>query len=232
MPLDQRQPPAWFPRCEWWIWALLCLLAQPARAARITGTIELSSGRQDELSEAVVYFEPRVPVQLVVPTTPLLMETRGKQFVPRVVAVPVGGKVRFPNADPILHNVFSVSGKNRFDLGLYRSGSGKSWRFDSAGVVRVFCNVHQSMVGYVLVLDTPFYTTADAAGRFKLDIAPDQAGTLHVWHSRAKSWSVDLPAGDRSVAVRLEVTRKRVPAHRNKHGRSYRRRRGRYGDRR
>ncbi len=228
MSLRWRHWPAVLHRSWWWICAALVWTAIPAWAGRITGTVELSSGRQGELEEAVVYFQPRSKVKPAVPEVPRVMETRGKRFMPRVVAVPLGGRVRFPNADPILHNVFSVSGRNRFDLGLYRTGAGKSWRFDSVGVTRVFCNVHQSMVGYVLVLDTPFFTTPDGAGRFSLDIAPDQPGTLHVWHSRAESWSAELPAGDSSVEVSLEVTRKRIPPHRNKHGRSYRRRRGRY----
>lgn len=69
--------------------------------------------------------------------------------------VPAGSTVRFPNQDSILHNVFSVSRANRFDLGLYRRGEGKSATFRQPGVVRVFCNVHHSMVAYVVVVETP-----------------------------------------------------------------------------
>lgn len=223
MPVDWRHA---VPRFHLRLGVIACaviLCVAPAEAGRVTGTVELSSGRDGQLQEVVVYFEPRIPAKLTVPREPLIMETKGKKFVPRVLVVPKGARVRFPNADPILHNVFSVSGRNRFDLGLYRTGKGKSWRFDSAGVARIFCNVHQSMVGYVKVLDTPFFTTPDGAGRFVLNVPSGQAGTLHVWHWRAKSWAMELPGGDSSIKATLEVTRKRIPPHRNKHGRAYRR---------
>ncbi len=84
------------------------------------------------------------------------MVTVRKEFLPRVLAVPAGSKVRFPNQDPILHNVFSVSGENRFDLGLYKQGEAKEAHLLQAGMVNVFCNVHHSMVGYIAVLETPF----------------------------------------------------------------------------
>jgi len=51
---------------------------------------------------------------------------RGKAFLPRVLAVPLGSSVAFPNEDPIFHNVFSLSMPQPFDLGLYRSGAAKT----------------------------------------------------------------------------------------------------------
>ena len=66
------------------------------------------------------------------------MKSASKRFQPRVVAVPKNTTVEFPNADPIYHNVFSVSGANRFDLGLYRSGATKPKTFSEAGLVRVY----------------------------------------------------------------------------------------------
>jgi plastocyanin len=181
--------------------------------------------------QAVVYFESAVPQPTRAPETPYEIVTRGKEFLPRVLAVPRGSRVRFPNSDPILHNVFSVSGDNSFDLGLYRKGPGKDKRFDHPGVVRVFCNVHQAMVAYVLVLETPFSTSPDAAGAFALAGLPRGAGKLTVWHEQAEPWTMDLrlPAAS-PVVAKVEVTRPRIPPHLDKTGRSYSRaKRDKYG---
>jgi hypothetical protein len=138
--------------------------------------------------------------------------------------------VRFPNTDPILHNVFSVSSGNRFDLGFYPEGPGKSWTFQEPGVVRVFCNVHHSMVAYILVLETPHFTSPGSRGAFTLSDLPQGEGTLTVWHPRTEPRSRRVSPGDAApVVVRLPVTLERVPPHLNKFGRSYQRgRRDRY----
>ena len=70
------------------------------------------------------------------------MKSSSKRFSPRVVAVSTKATVEFPNVDPIYHNVFSVSGANRFDLGLYRTGASKSKTFEEPGLVRIYCNIH------------------------------------------------------------------------------------------
>jgi len=130
--------------------------------------------------------------------------------------------VRFPNQDPILHNVFSVSPGNSFDLGLYRQGPGKEQKLDQPGLVRVFCNVHHSMVAYILVLNTPYYTQPGPDGRFNLTGLPKGPGKLTVWHEQTDPWTIDvkLPQPG-TVAARVEVVRPRIPPHLNKTGQSY-----------
>jgi plastocyanin len=206
----------------------LCLLsALPAAADLLAGRVQLVDKKGEpeagaDPEQAVVYFAPRTPPPLPAAGTTHEMVTRGKEFVPEVLAITRGSSVRFPNRDPILHNVFSVSGANRFDLGLYSRGAGKTWTFDSPGVVRVFCNVHHSMVAYIVVLDTPYFTSPDPQGAFTLSGVPAEAGTLTVWHPRTDSWSRPAsPGGGVPVAARLTVTRARVPLHLNKFGRSY-----------
>src|SRR5207249_1197908 len=80
-----------------------------------------------------------------------------KRFEPRVLPVLAGSEIAFPNVDPLFHNAFSLSGKNKFDLGLYKDGASKSQKFKEPGVVRVFCNIHPKMTAYVLVLQNPWY---------------------------------------------------------------------------
>jgi len=110
------------------------------------------------------------------------MEQKDQAFGPRVLAVPVGATVAFPNRDPIFHSVFSVSPVKRFDLGKYGRGKSKSVRFAKAGVVNVYCDIHSDMEAFVLVLTTHVFTQPDGNGAFALPPVPAGDYTLHVWH--------------------------------------------------
>jgi plastocyanin len=205
--------------------------APGAGAAELTGRLQLGEGGRPAAGadQAVVWFEPDRPVRRPA-AREVEMTTARKRFEPRVLVVPVGSTVRFPNRDPILHNVFSVSGRNAFDLGLLGSGEGGEARFVEAGVVRVFCNVHHRMVGYVVVLDTPFSAVPAADGSFRIAGLPEGPGELVAWHERGEPVRrrVDIAAGT-SASLRLELTRPLVPVHMNKFGRPYERsRRDRY----
>lgn len=210
---------------------LAAALSVPAAAAELSGRVEVvSKGRSapGEAGRAIVYFEPdRPPSHGARRSAPEVQEmvTERKEFSPRVLVVETDGAVSFPNRDPILHNVFSVSDVARFDLGLYGRGKAERVRFDEAGVVRVFCNVHHDMVGYVLVVDTPHHGRPDARGSFRLTGLPPGPGTLTVWHEQAEPWSrrIDVPASGTPspVAARLEITKPRIPPHLDKSGRSY-----------
>jgi plastocyanin len=200
--------------------------AGAVQAAQIAGRVELqvdgTAVRTEELRRAVVYFKPKAAVSVRPGAKPIDIVMRRKEFVPRVVAVTAGSTVRFPNSDPILHNVFSVSGENAFDLGLYPEGPGKTVTFAHPGLVRVFCNVHHDMVAWVLVLDTPYFTTVGADGAFLLEGLPESEGLLVVWHERSEAWSRELrlPA-DEPVVVSLTVSKPAVPAHADKNGKPY-----------
>jgi plastocyanin len=186
--------------------ALLFLLSLPVSAEELRGKVELlaKGGRGPARGSDVK------------------QATRKKEFTPRVLAVPKGSRVRFPNQDPILHNVFSVSGGNKFDLGLYRLGPGKEKRFEEPGLVRVYCNVHHDMAASILVLDTPFFASPGPTGEFVLAGLPRGKGKLTVWHEQAEPWTIDVDVpGVKPVAARIEVVKPLIPSHLNKSGQSY-----------
>jgi plastocyanin len=213
-----------------WLLAGLCLAATSlpaplnAVAESLRGRVVLEDrGKASaEVSAAIVYF---VPDQRPAAPAPVRAEitTRNRRFAPRTLAVPVGSSVSFPNQDAIQHNVFSLSPGNRFDLGRYGKGQSRSQKLGTAGVVRLFCNVHRDMAATVLVLDTPYFARVGAQGEFVIEGAPAGPGTLHVWHPRAEPWqnSVVLPRSD-SLDIRLSATLPAVPAHLDKFGRPYR----------
>lgn len=154
-----------------------------------------------------------------------LMKSEKKRFTPRVVVVSRQGLVDFPNVDPIYHNVFSVSGANRFDLGLYRAGASKEKKFDESGLVRVYCNIHPQMVGFVMVVDSDFAAVTGADGSFRFEGVPAGPARLRLWHEEAaETAEVALSVRPRleTIAVpRLDISAYKPQPHKNKYGKDY-----------
>jgi hypothetical protein len=107
-----------------------------------------------------------------------------ENFVPRVVAVPVGSTVDFPNDDPIYHNVFSLSRTKTFDLGRYPKGKSRGVLFDKPGVVKVFCQIHSHMSATVMIFDHPWFQIPDEKGTFDLSGVPPGDHQITAWHER------------------------------------------------
>lgn len=198
-------------------------LAARTSAETLDGVVELLEGGHavPGAGGAVVIYEPEGGAPRPAPRT-ISVDTKGKRFLPRVSVVARGSSVAFPNRDPIFHNVFSVSPANRFDLGRYREGQSKQVRFDQPGLVRVYCNVHEQMIAYVMVVETPWHTITSDDGRFQLEGLPRGRGTLTVWHERsaAKRIAVEVPAAE-PLRVALDATQATDPRHLNKFGRPY-----------
>ncbi len=203
----------------------ILLTASAAPAGTVAGSVVLVRDGKElpDVSNTVVWIEGAHGSNGTKATAQ--MKSASKRFQPRVVAVSKNATVEFPNADPIYHNVFSVSGANRFDLGLYRSGASKPKTFEEAGVVRVYCNIHPQMVGFVLVVDSDFAAVTGADGAFRFEGVPDGARVLKAWNEQAAA-EVTLPivvraAGDAPVTVRVDVSGFQPETHKNKYGKDY-----------
>jgi hypothetical protein len=160
------------------------------------GTFHPYAGRASALPEpripvrgapqdAVIYIEAlpaAVDSLLLTPARPPELAQQEQSFSPRVIAVPAGGSVEFPNLDPIYHNVFSVSPTKRFDLGRYGRGKSKRVTFRNAGLVNVYCDIHSNMEGFILVAPNHAVAQPDSAGRFALPDLPPGRYTLVAWH--------------------------------------------------
>jgi hypothetical protein len=167
-----------------------------------------------------VAFRPRTPVP-VEPAEELRILTRQSQFQPQAIAIPVGTKVRFPNLDRILHNVFSLTPGNSFDVGLYGPGPGEAHTFKRAGFVDIYCNLHPNMAAFLWVLDTPYFAQVNSDGSFRLDDVPAVGGVLEVWNHRADILRIPAVAPDDSLRATLRITLPPVPQHTNKLGEDY-----------
>lgn len=199
-------------------------------AADYSGSIKITdkgkTASVSEYADTVIYFVPDEPVEAdLMPSHEKEMIMKGKSFLPRVLSVGVGSTISFPNFDPILHNAFSTSPKNSFDLGLYAGGEQESYTFDKAGLVRVYCNVHHNMVGYILVFDTPYFTSPTEQGNFSLENLPEgSSGKIFIWHPRSKviKQAVNLNVAAQQEMFEVKLTKRRIPKHKNKKGKSYR----------
>jgi plastocyanin len=149
---------------------------------------------ESERRHVVVYLRDARP-QAVRPVR-IAVRQRDEAFTPRVVAVPVGSEVEFPNDDPIYHNVFSLSRAKNFNLGRYPRGTTKTVRFDRVGVVKVFCEIHSHMSATVMVFDHPFFAIPGEDGRFELPGVPAGSRELTAWHERL---------GDTTVRVLVQA---------------------------
>lgn len=213
------------------------LLSATTLAADIEGLITFESkrrlNRDADAELAIVFFRPATTTateQEYEPKfrqEPIEMTMSMKAFNPTVIAVQTGTEVNFPNADRVIHNAFSTTKNNKFDLGFYPQGETRSHRFEKPGVVKVFCNVHQNMYGYVMVLDTPHFTKVNPDGSFKLENVPSALGKLFVWHPRGKTISrvIEPTADVTEFNASMALTKRSVPKHKNKFGKPYKRNR-------
>lgn len=149
-----------------------------------------------ELHHVVVYLQDAPPR----PVTPTKVEIRqrGETFIPRVVAIPIGSEVSFPNDDPIYHNVFSLSRPRSFNLGRYPRGHTRHVKFERPGIVKVFCDIHSHMSATVMVFNHPWFAVPAEDGRFELPAVPAGDRDITAWHERL---------GDTTQRVRVEPGR-------------------------
>ena len=198
--------------------------AGTAWAGSVKGTVtvvEKGGRKAADLSETVVYVDG---AKAKPQPAKVIVTMKAKAFLPHVVVVPVGGTVEFPNEDPIFHNVFSVSGENRFDLELYKRPKSGSWTFQHPGVVRVYCNIHPQMSAIVVVRDNPYFTKANPDGSFSIDDVPAGNYVLRAWHERGGEASLDIvvPAeGQVGAQLALDASSFKRIQHKNKLGKDY-----------
>ncbi|MBV8658128.1 MAG: methylamine utilization protein [Burkholderiales bacterium] len=153
--------------------------ALPVLAAGID--VHVSDANGKPLADAAVYAEP---VNGKVPKGKLatIIDQVDKEFVPLVTVMQTGTAVRFPNKDNIRHHVYSFSPAKVFDLKLYSGTPAEPVVFDKPGQVVLGCNIHDWMIAYALVVDTPWFEKTGADGLAHLPELPPGDYTLKVWH--------------------------------------------------
>ncbi len=178
----------------WGMAALLC--SGPVFAANVQVKVVGADGQP--LSGAVVFLDSPQAARAVQPVVGAEMAQVQKAFAPGVLVVTKGSSVSFPNRDTVRHHVYSFSPTKTFELKLYSGTPANPVLFDRAGVAVLGCNIHDDMVGWVLVLETPHHAISPPSGTVTLADVPPGKYTLRVWHER-------MPVGQEAQARPLAV---------------------------
>jgi plastocyanin len=146
--------------------------------------VEIHNPDQSAASGVVIYASPNFELKKSSHPQPSVAEMVqvNKQFQPHILVIEKNTEVVFPNQDDIAHHVYSFSPTHPFELELYKDGSNQTERFDKVGTVDLGCNVHDWMLGYIKVVDTPFFALTDETGKATLVDLPKGDYTVNIWH--------------------------------------------------
>ena len=171
-------------------------------------TISVLTSLNTPVDNVVVYLTPKTPIQNNTPNEIAIMDQLHTQFFPHILVIQKDTPVRFPNSDSVKHHVYSFSPVKTFELQLYKELKADPLLFSKSGVVELGCNIHDWMLGYVVVVDSPYFGKTDTQGNVTLDL-PDGEYQLDIWHPRVQdkfsslSTKVILP-GNAAIPVILK----------------------------
>jgi plastocyanin len=175
--------------------ALLGMLgAHLGVAAMVTVNVTTRSG--SAAADAVIVFDPLDAVPPASHDT-VIVDQVNKRFVPRVSVVRTGTAITFPNSDHIRHQVYSFSPAKTFTLKLYAGSPKMPVTFGQPGLVVLGCNIHDSMVAYIGVVDSPYFAKTTDAGTVSVNL-PAGRYRLRAWHPDAVA---AVPPRDITVAA-------------------------------
>jgi plastocyanin len=188
--------------------AFLCLLlAALARGTAGDVVFKLVDAKGGApVADAVVSLVPLdAPVKTTPPAEPIEIAQNGEEFSTFVTPLVVGTTVNFPNEDKVSHQVYSLSSAKKFAFPLYKPGTHGTVTFDRPGVVALDCNIHDWMLAYVVVLETPLFAKSTGNGTATIaGVAPGRY-RAEVWHPRlAKSETREISLATTDAAPRTE----------------------------
>lgn len=137
-----------------------------------------------ELANVIVYLA-NIPASDGSTQPQVTLDQKFCQYVPHVLGVQVGQKLRVTSSDATLHNVHYNSTRNPAgNFGLTSPGSEKTISFSASEFIRVKCDVHPWMTAYIGVFDSPFFAVTKEDGSFEIPKVPAGQYTLTAWHER------------------------------------------------
>lgn len=164
----------------------LCLLSATAASA---ADVEISVVDRDgrPVGDVAVYAARRDGgTHPAGPGRTAVMDQIDKQFVPHLLVVQTGTAVEFPNSDTVAHHVYSFSHPNKFKLPMYKGMAHPPVTFEHSGIVTLGCNIHDHMLGYILVVDSEAFAKTDAAGRAMLSLDRPEDYEIRIWSPRIR----------------------------------------------
>ena len=166
----------------------------------------------------VAVYATRLDGRIDLPTkaATATMDQVNKQFVPHLLIIPTGTAVDFPNSDTVAHHVYSFSHPNKFVLPMYKGEQHPPVTFDHGGVVSLGCNIHDNMLGYILVVDTTSFAMTDENGYASLSLENPQEYSISIWSPRIRDEAKLLTktSQDPGSGVTFSLSKKLNPPHR------------------
>ena len=184
------------------------MLLQQAIAADVLVEVQDSKGKK--LKDAVVFFENSKTANKAGGTS-LDIEQKNRQFNPQVSVVQTGSNIHFPNRDKVRHHVYSFSPAKKFELKLYSGVPANPVLFDKPGTVVLGCNIHDTMLAYIHIVDTPYFAKTDATGIAKINNLPEDSYALKVWHyalqgeNKPTEKSITIKATNQPIVIQLDI---------------------------
>ncbi|WP_409524730.1 methylamine utilization protein [Nitrincola sp. MINF-07-Sa-05] len=157
------------------------MLTEGALAAE--ARVQIVNDQQEAMDNVVVIIEPEGHALAAASTgMTAQVDQVDRQFVPHVQLVQAGTEVSFPNFDDIRHHVYSFSDAKRFELPLYKGTPSDPVLFEQPGIVILACNIHDWMLGYLYVTDSPWHALTDQTGVATLTVPEASHYLVRVWH--------------------------------------------------
>ncbi|RBP78585.1 methylamine utilization protein [Marinomonas rhizomae] len=142
-------------------------------------TLTLIDQDNEPVADAVILVSKAA---MRTPDTVAVMDQIDESFVPRVLVVQKGQSVSFPNSDDIRHHVYSFSEPKAFEIKLYKGSDIPPVVFDKAGLVILGCNIHDDMIGYIMVADNAYAVKTGKDGKVSLPVK--MGDSVSLWSER------------------------------------------------
>ncbi|MFZ6638475.1 methylamine utilization protein [Undibacterium sp. TC4M20W] len=192
------------------ILTLVCIASSliMAGTAHANSSIQVTDASGQAVPDAVVYAELVGSPQITKSATAEIQQ-KDKKFMPFVTVIQTGTSVSFPNNDTVRHHAYSFSPAKPFELKLYSGKPAAPVVFDKAGTVVVGCNIHDQMVAYIHIVDTPYFAKTDANGNARLPAIPAGKYVLKTWHPKQPSTAtvqeqnIQIDSNGPSLTVKL-----------------------------
>lgn len=186
---------------------VFCLIMLSGASAGATGiAVQVQDAAGKVLPDTVIYIEPEGGGSAGGRPATAQIEQKGLKFMPLVTVVQTGATINFPNNDKVRHHIYSFSPAHKFDQKLYSGQAASPQVFDKAGTVVLGCNIHDKMIAYIKIVDTPYFAKTDGSGAARIELPAAGKYVVKAWHyntvgGATPEQTLTVKAGDLTTAV-------------------------------